>query len=600
MPKYDYNSVQDSLENYNTKSYQKKSNITITHLIINESNFLNKLKAKLDTDFYKESLVCREALCAHLTKKSKRQDREFVKDLFEELDKVNIKFNFKDISETVFKCEKDGLEYWVPAGKLSKQSYRNLYQRIPEIHINKGIFWNLGDWRTVLVIPPEILDLIRKNRGYIQKTKKNEKEKGYDIYFYIKSMIFKVKGAKKLSIQDFEIKAEELLNRWDKLNWSELKGFPGINFQQAKKVLQDASELVQFITFDTKKQKGKLPSTTPTAIKMMRKPSKEEGKKAETDTNGEVEKKEDEDDKGELINLKPDYSLFSESKINIEEIKRALLRKKQIILLGPPGTSKSFLAEQIAMDIAKKEENYDIVQFHPAYSYEDFIEAITTDNKKNLLEFVPTKKIFRLICEEAQKKPNEKYVLIIDEINRGNVEKIFGELIWALEKRNKPIRTLYFKDKLTVPTNLLIIGTMNTVDLSIANIDAALRRRFFMISVMPDAIILENWLKLKFGEKFKEFQKELTILMKNLNIKISSDKTYLGPYRQLGHTYFFVESTENLKELISNFEMEWNYSIRPLLLEYLNFNEEYLKEYDITYQEFKNKMLRVNSTVDNQ
>ena len=97
---------------------------------------------------------------------------------------------------------------------------------------------------------------------------------------------------------------------------------------------------------------------------------------------------------------------------------------------------------------------------------------------------MPIPKIFRLLCEKAQNYPEEYFVLIIDEINRGNVEKIFGELIYGLEKRDEAIKTLYYEKELVIPPNLLIIGTMNTVDLSIANIDAALRRRFYIISMM--------------------------------------------------------------------------------------------------------------------
>lgn len=295
------------------------------------------------------------------------------------------------------------------------------------------------------------------------------------------------------------------------------------------------------------------------------------------------------DDELFLEKPKPDYSNFQDSNIDIKMIKNALLRKKQIILMGPPGTSKSYLAEQIALDLVSDYSRYEIVQFHPSYSYEDFVEGIVTESTEEvLLKFVPKKKIFRILCEEAKKlEKNEYFILIIDEINRGNVEKIFGELIWALEKRNKPITTLYFDEDLEIPENLLIIGTMNTVDLSIANIDAALRRRFHIIPIMPDKKVLENWLKAKFNENFLNFQNALVSLMDKLNEKITQDSIYLGPYRQLGQTYFFIEPEETIEKLKENIEIEWKFNIKPLLLEYFNFNDEELKEYEEIYINFK-------------
>ncbi|MEJ2249572.1 MAG: AAA family ATPase [Candidatus Lokiarchaeota archaeon] len=289
--------------------------------------------------------------------------------------------------------------------------------------------------------------------------------------------------------------------------------------------------------------------------------------------------------------LEPDFSNFENSNIDIQKIKNSLLMKKQIILMGPPGTSKSYLAEQIALVLVSDSTKYEIVQFHPSYSYEDFVEGLVTESSKEApIKFIPKKKVFRIVCEKAKKlKKDEYFVLIIDEINRGNVEKIFGELIWALENRNKPIKTVYMDEDLEIPENLLIIGTMNTVDLSIANIDAALRRRFHIITIMPDEIILKNWLKVRYGDNFPEFQTGLIDLMINLNKKISQDSIYLGPYRRLGHTYFFIESENSIEGLKVKMKIEWEYSIKPLLLEYFNFNYENLKEYEEIYQSFIKK-----------
>ncbi|MBD3351206.1 MAG: DUF4357 domain-containing protein, partial [Candidatus Lokiarchaeota archaeon] len=194
----------------------------------------------------------------------------------------------------------------------------------------------------------------------------------------------------------------------------------------------------------------------------------------------------------------------------INNIRSALEIKKQIILMGPPGTSKTYIAKQIAIRTAGKQENIEIVQFHPSYSYEDFVECniIEGSGGQDLLHFTPKPKIFRRICDRAEKlrKDKERFVLIIDEINRGNVEQIFGELIYALENRGKPVKTTYMEEPLIIPDNLYIIATMNTVDLSIANIDAAIRRRFYILELEPDIDLLKNWLKnsLPDGEKYKK------------------------------------------------------------------------------------------------
>lgn len=286
------------------------------------------------------------------------------------------------------------------------------------------------------------------------------------------------------------------------------------------------------------------------------------------------------------------YNSFRDSNIDIERIKKSLFRKKQIILMGPPGTSKSYIAEKIGKEIAEKDDRFYKVQFHPDYSYEDFVEGLKAETNNGQLTFSPTKKIFRRICDKANKLgEGEKIVLMIDEINRGNVEKVFGELIWALENRNKKVKSLYFEDNdLMIPENLYIIATMNTVDLSIVNIDAALLRRFHIIDIMPDPRVLQNWLSEKFGNTYTEFQDQLLNLLEDLNSLISKD-SLLGEYRVLGHAYFFVSPKNTFEETLDDFEMEWEFSIRPLLLNYLNFDQQKLQKYDELFEKFQNNLI---------
>ena len=157
--------------------------------------------------------------------------------------------------------------------------------------------------------------------------------------------------------------------------------------------------------------------------------------------------------------------------------------KRQVVLQGPPGTGKTYLAEIYGrLLVAGDMQRLEVVQFHPSYSYEDFVEGYRP-TKRGGLEV--REGIFKLVCGKARES-SEPTVLIIDEINRGDLSKIFGELLYLLEYRGKQIK-LTHNPKLTfeIPDNLYLIGTMNTADRSLALIDYALRRRFSFISLEP-------------------------------------------------------------------------------------------------------------------
>ncbi len=285
-----------------------------------------------------------------------------------------------------------------------------------------------------------------------------------------------------------------------------------------------------------------------------------------------------------IIEKKSHYTFTTRKKLNkdlidsaqIEQIKDLVLYTKQIILYGPPGTGKTYIAQVIAQEIANN--RYEIIQFHPSYSYEDFvewIEAIPSDDKTNVI-FEPKPRIFRLLCEEVSRNPQKYHVLIIDEINRGDLGRIFGELILGLEtnNRNLEIKTplSYSLGNLKIPENLLIIGTMNSVDRSIAIVDYALRRRFSFYLMMPDNIILDKWLNQLDLNLTEDLKNQILILFSNLNKKIRENRK-LGRHYPIGHTYFFVNSEDKLK-------INWEYMIKPLIEEYFNFNEEDLADYE--------------------
>ena len=137
-----------------------------------------------------------------------------------------------------------------------------------------------------------------------------------------------------------------------------------------------------------------------------------------------------------------------------------------------------------------------IIQFHPSYTYEDFVRGITINtNESGRLEYEPENKSLAKFAEDALNNKTANYVLIIDEINRANLPSVLGELIYALEYRGDAVESMYAieeDNKITIPPNLYIIGTMNTADRSVGHIDYAIRRRFAFVDVLPDEGVIAN------------------------------------------------------------------------------------------------------------
>lgn len=246
-----------------------------------------------------------------------------------------------------------------------------------------------------------------------------------------------------------------------------------------------------------------------------------------------------------------------------------LKRKKNIILQGPPGVGKTFIARKLAYEIMQeiKDGNIEMVQFHQSYSYEDFMQGLRPTQKGG---FDLKDGIFYTFCQRALAHPEKPFFFIIDEINRGNLSKIFGELMMLIEvdKRDKTyaLKLTYSEDeedRFYVPQNLYIIGTMNTADRSLAIVDYALRRRFAFVSLQPD-----------YGQNFRSFMSakglssalvdHICSTVSKVNDKIKADVN-LGDGFQIGHSYFCSYQTNEDENNWWNETI--NFELKPLLEE---------------------------------
>lgn len=260
----------------------------------------------------------------------------------------------------------------------------------------------------------------------------------------------------------------------------------------------------------------------------------------------------EEENEGGLTTLAQQLSLPEEF---LEKTKRLLEAKQQLIFYGPPGTGKTYVAQKLAERLAGSPNRVRIVQFHPSYAYEDFFEGYRPIKHNGSVVFDLVEGPLKRLAKEAAASPGKPFVLLIDEINRGNIAKVFGELYFLLEYRKQEVQLQYSHEPFRLPSNVWIIGTMNTADRSIALVDAALRRRFYFVEFFPDRWPVEGLLR-RWLEAKQPKMTWIADLVDQTNRELNQRHLSIGP------SHFMKEGlTEEWVEMI------WAHAVLPYIEE---------------------------------
>ena len=256
----------------------------------------------------------------------------------------------------------------------------------------------------------------------------------------------------------------------------------------------------------------------------------------------------------------------------LNDVVALLEDKRQVILYGPPGTGKTYFARRLTEALAPDEDARSLVQFHPAYSYEDFFEGFRPVVDGGQMTYELTSGPLVQIAERAKERREAPHVMVIDEINRANLPRVLGELLYLLEYRDKAIQTQYRPDEtFSLPENLWFIGTMNTADRSIALIDAAMRRRFHFVPFFPNhgptAGLLRRWMQRNSPEQ--EWVAGLVDKVnKDLAEQMGGDHSLIGP----SHFMRSDLDEDSLRRI-------WEYNIEPLIEDQLFGRQEVIESF---------------------
>ena len=255
----------------------------------------------------------------------------------------------------------------------------------------------------------------------------------------------------------------------------------------------------------------------------------------------------------------------------LEEINILLEDKKQVIFQGPPGTGKTYVAQAIAERLAGLPDRVTLVQFHPSYAYEDFVQGFRPAPIGGQPSFKLKEGPLLRAAKRAEAEPDASHFLIIDEINRGNLAKVFGELYFLLEYRDKAISLQYTEESFGLPDNLYVIGTMNTADRSIALVDLALRRRFYFVEFHPADKEIGSVLR-KYLAKNAPNMRWVADVVDKANEQLQQDERDAA----IGPSYFMKE---NLNE--GDVEIRWQHSVMPYIRELLFGQDSRIADFEL-------------------